>query len=229
MRPPPPWPTWGQCDCPGVRWHCTGRSPSLALVRDSDHPERLLASHSLKASAQSSSGKSFEEGSNFHPLMPPLFLSFLSAWLFKKIKHGQFHLGRISIPGRAAGRGWNAKAGTTGLAGKRCCTRWAQGVARGAGIRSGTGGVGNGAAQGRDCLSRTWDSPGPTQQSTPSIPSLIWPSLAEGGCPCCVPGTDLGAGKQRAGACLPCHCVPLAQGHCPAHSRHSPKTGYTAV
>lgn len=90
-----------------------------------DHPGWLVAPHILKASRP-------EKGSNFHPLMPPLFLSFLSAWLLKKIKHGWFHLGRISIPGRAGGCDRNGKSGGTELPGK----------GRGAAVPGGGPGVG---------------------------------------------------------------------------------------
>lgn len=90
-----------------------------------DHPGWLVAPHILKASRP-------EKGSNFHPLMPPLFLSFLSAWLLKKIKHGWFHLGRISIPGRAGGCDQNVKPGATELPGK----------GRGAAVPGGGPGVG---------------------------------------------------------------------------------------
>lgn len=71
-----------------------------------------------RPAAQRSSEQSSKEGSDFHPRMPPRFLSFLSAWLLKKIKHGRFHLGRISIPGRPGGCDWNVKAGATELEGK---------------------------------------------------------------------------------------------------------------
>lgn len=57
------------------------------------------------------------EGSNFPPLVPPLFLSFLSAWLLKRTKHGWFHLERISIPLRAGGCDWHVKARATRLGG----------------------------------------------------------------------------------------------------------------
>lgn len=136
---------------------------------------------------------------------------------------------RISIPGRA-GDVIGMSRRTTELVGKSCCTWqepwgeawggdgglqpsmeawWASlpwgrlrlGVAGGAGIGSRTGGGGgDGVAKGRACV---W--PGhvaPTQLSTPSPLSLIWASLAEGVCPYCVPGSELGAGKHGARACL---------------------------
>lgn len=54
-----------------------------------------MASRVAGVTAQSQGSK---DGSSSYPLMSPLFLSFCLP--LKKIKHGWFHLGRISIPGR---------------------------------------------------------------------------------------------------------------------------------
>lgn len=80
-------PRQGHVTIPGGWWHGTfSRPPSEALQRASSRaptPTRQCL---------------------------PFFLSFLSPWLLKKIKHGWFHLGRISIPGSAGGCDGNVKA-----------------------------------------------------------------------------------------------------------------------
>lgn len=80
-----------QHNCPGVA--LPRADPSLALIRHSVTTQSGIWHREFSMpAAQSGSGKSFEEGSNFHPRTPSLFLSFLSAWLQKKLNTDGFVL-----------------------------------------------------------------------------------------------------------------------------------------